>query len=108
MSTDKELVSRIVASIRNNEDYTLCVKESLRYVLKACSSAVKGRGKMELGLGGLPKCSAKLVEMGVFYIDGNYVYVHREIYVALQEKQRAFNERLKRLQSKAEQQQVDS
>lgn len=104
MISDNELVSCIVASIKSNNDYTLCVKEPLRYVLKACSSAVKGRGKMERGLEGLPKDSAKLVKMGVFYIDGNYVYVHREIHIALQEKERAFNEMLKRLQSRVEQQ----
>jgi hypothetical protein len=106
MEIDNELVKCIVASIKDDKDYGLCVHESLRYVLKACATAVKGRGKMELGLEGLPKDSAKLVKMGVFYIEGDYVYAHRGIYDALQKKERKFEEMLKRLEAKVGDQSV--
>ena len=97
MSTDNELVDRIVMSIENNQDYTLCVQESWRNVLKACVTSTHGRDPMLLGLKGLPKDSAQLVGMGVFYIDGEYLCVHRAIYSAIQEKDRKFDDFLERL-----------
>jgi hypothetical protein len=95
-----ELVDCVVKAIDKGQDYTLCVQEPERDTLKSFVKATDGRDLMLLGIKGLPTRTAKLVKLGVCYIDGDYVCLHRDIYVAIQKKERKFEDFLEKLKRK--------
>jgi len=101
MQSKNKLVIEISNAIENGKDYTLLVPESLRFVLKSCANAPGGKSEMLTGLKGLPKDSLKLVEMGVFHIDGGYVKVDSDILRAIEKKTNNLESLLVKLKEKA-------
>ncbi len=93
MAAHNALVSAMVDAINNGDDHKLLVDEKLRYTLRGIELCPKSGDRMLLGYDGMPKTSKKLVELGVFCIDGDKVKLHGDIYDALEEK-RAKRDRL--------------
>ncbi|MEF1300488.1 hypothetical protein QTO17_00970 [Vibrio owensii] len=50
--------------------------ESLAYTFDAVITCYRDGAKMELGVDGLPDTTRKLVDLGVFYIDGEMIRLH--------------------------------
>lgn len=95
------LINSIISAIQNNADFSLAVPEHLRYVLRAMHMTPNGRSEMLKGIAGLPRTSKQMVELGVFYIDGNFVCLHRDIFSALEAKDAKRDALIKRLQQYA-------
>lgn len=105
MSAANELIGEMVDTINQGGDHKLLVDESLRYTLKSIELCPKIGDKMLLGYEGMPKTSKKLVSLGVFCINDEYVSLHPDIYEALEKKKAKRDrllERLKRLSADRE------
>lgn len=89
MAAHNALVSAMVNAINNGDDYKLLVDEKLRYTLSGIELYPKSGDRMLLGYDGMPETSKKLVELGVFCIDGDNVKLHDDIYDALEEKRQS-------------------
>jgi hypothetical protein len=95
------LIAEIVQDIDADLDHTLRVPEPLRATLNACSVFGQARDEMHKGINGLPKTSAKLVALEVFYIEDKYVWLHRDIYQALKRKGVRRDDFIARLEARA-------
>lgn len=93
------LITNIADAVKNHEDYTVFVEEKLRYTLRAFIGLTDGKTEMVLGVEGLPDTTTKLINLGICYTRGKYVYLNRDIYNAIQDKNRNFDELLKKLRS---------
>lgn len=105
MAAHNALVSAMVDAINNGDDYKLLVDEKLRYTLRGIELYPKSGDRMLLGYDGMPETSKKLVELGVFCINDEYVSLHPDIYEALEKKKAKRDrllERLKRLSADRE------
>lgn len=101
-----EIVRNIAAAIPNHGQYELCLPENLRPTLDAIRLYPGYRAPMLLGRAGLPNTSAKLVEMGVFYIDDDHVVLHPVLQRAFDAKEAerdALLARLKRMHDEIQQ-----
>ncbi|MDP2566389.1 hypothetical protein [Pseudoalteromonas marina] len=81
-----DLIASIVTGVNTNTDYLSNVPERLRELLKNFMDLYIEGAEMFAGVEGLPKTTAKLVELGVCYIEGNFVYLHPAICDAVIEK----------------------
>ncbi len=82
-----DLIARIVNDIESNSGmYELNVPQQLREVFKTFVSLYTDGAEMYRGVEGLPKTTAQLVNLGVCYIEGNFVYLHKAISDAHKEK----------------------
>lgn len=97
MAAPNALVSAMVDAIKNGEDHRLLVEEELRASLNGIVLCKKAKDKMLLGYKGMPRTSKKLVTLGVYTIEGEYVSLHRDIYLALKEKSAKMDRLLERL-----------
>jgi hypothetical protein len=95
------LIAEIVQDIDENLNHTLRVPEPLRATLDAIPLFKQARDEMHKGIKGLPKTSAKLVALGVFYIEGKYVWLHRDIYRALKRWDIRLDDLIARLEAEA-------
>ncbi len=62
----------------------------------------KGEAEMQLGVKGLPKTSAMLVDKGWAYIDGNYLCAHPEIIALHKESEKKQDKLLKKMKALAQ------
>jgi hypothetical protein len=97
MAAANALVGAMIVAISQGDDHKLLVDESLRYTLKGIELCPKNGDKMLLGYEGMPKNSKKLVSLGVFCINDEYVCLHPDIYDALEEKKAKRDRLIERL-----------
>lgn len=97
MVAPNALVSAMVDAIENGKDHRLLVEEELRASLSGIVLFEQAKDKMLLGYKGMPRTSKKLVTLGVYVIEGEYVCLHRDIYKALKKKDAKRDRLLERL-----------
>lgn len=71
-----EVVTQLERAILNNTPITDVISAELQYTLNGITLYPSYQDQMLLGPHGLPNTSRKLVEMGVFYIHGDYIALH--------------------------------
>lgn len=95
------LVQCMIDMISLDQDHASLVPERLHMALRGIE-LYDGQCDMLLGVKGLPHTSAELVTLGVFYTEGNQLFLHRGIHKALQDKSQRKDKLLSRLRLLAE------
>lgn len=80
------IVTSIIDTVNNGGDTSTLLPADLHQTFEAIM-LYQGEDTMHRGIKGLPRSSKALVDMGIFYIDGNKVKLHADIYAAVQAKQ---------------------
>lgn len=93
------IVQLLAAQIPISEDFDKDLPEPLRAPLRGITLCNHYRDRMLLGRKGLPDTSAKLVQMGVFYIEGGDVVLHPALCAAFELKKEKRDRLLDRLRA---------